>query len=87
MDWFNFINWILLLLFINIIVYKVGLGKRLRNGNYFEEKMENWGYFGFDYLKGWCNFFGWVENIYEGVLLVLDIDGLLLLWIIFEVVN
>lgn len=38
-------------------------------------------------LKGRRNSLGRVENIYEGVLLVLDIDGSLLLRIISEVVN
>ena len=45
------------------------------------------GYPGLDYLKGRRNSLGRVENIYEGVLLVLDIDGSLLLRIISEVVN
>lgn len=52
-----------------------------------KRKWKSRGYPGLDYLKGRRNSIGRVENIYEGVLLVLDIDGSLLLRIISEVVN
>lgn len=52
-----------------------------------KSKWKSRGYRGLDYLKGRRNSLGRVENIYEGVLLVLDIDGSLLLRIISEVVN
>lgn len=52
-----------------------------------KSKWKSQGYPGLDYLKGRRNSLGQVENIYEGVLLVLDIDGSLLLRIISEVVN
>lgn len=52
-----------------------------------KSKWKSRGYPALDYLKGQRNSLGRVENIYEGVLLVLDIDGSLLLRIISEVVN